>query len=118
MKKCLIVDDVEVSRFAGRLFLEELGFEVIEAEDAKSAQALLSNSLDVVLLDWHLRKESGLDFLRDLRKTYVSLPVIMFSGVEGSENASEAHSAGANGFITKPTTKEKIESEFKKAGIL
>lgn len=121
MKTCLIVDDVTVSRFTSKAFLEPLGLEIYEADDEDSAVTVLENkNIDVILLDWHLRHKSGLDFLQTLRQSskYKNLPVVMFSGVEGEENAQEALNAGANGFISKPTTKEKIEQVFSQIGIL
>ena len=120
MAKCLIVDDVMVTRFAARSFLEELGLEVVEAEDTKKAlEAIKEGGLDVVLLDWHLKKESGIELLEGIRKKYGNrLKVIVFSGVESADKAEKAKDAGANGFISKPTTKEKLEVELKSIGML
>lgn len=119
MKTCLVVDDVTVSRYTSKLYLEALGLGTREAEDEESAlRALDKGGVDVVLLDWHLRKKSGIDLLKTIRQKYGSLPVIMFSGVEGNDNAHEAIRAGANAFIAKPTTKEKIVQELKAVGAL
>ena len=121
MKTCLIVDDVTVSRYTSKLHLEELGLSICEAEDEDAALDVLDRqNVDVVLLDWHLRQKSGIDLLRTIRQSdkYSSLPVIMFSGVEGEDNAQEAINAGANAFITKPATKESIELELKAVGAL
>ena len=120
MPKCLIVDDVTVTRFAASSFLEELGVGVVEAADGDSAlTALEDNDIDVILLDWHLKKKSGIELLQVIRAKYgTTLKVIVFSGVEGEEKAGEAKAAGADGFIAKPTTKAKIETELKNAGVL
>ncbi len=120
MTNCLVVDDVTVTRFAARTFLEDLGINVTEAEDGDSALSTLeSGDIDIVLLDWHLKKKSGIDLLETIRKKFgTGLKVIVFSGVEGAEKAGEAKDAGANGFISKPTTKDKLEMEFKNVGVL
>ncbi|MCB1562381.1 MAG: response regulator [Alphaproteobacteria bacterium] len=120
MKTCLVVDDVAVTRFSARSFLDELGLSVVEAEDEKSALASLEESpVDVVLLDWHLKKKSGLELLEIIREKHGhGLKVVVFSGVENEGRVEEAKRAGADGFITKPTTREKIESEFKRIGAL
>lgn len=121
MKTCLVVDDVTVTRFAARSFLEELGLNVLEAENTDQAlNSLQANkTVDVVLLDWHLKKESGLDLLEKIKGQYGNnINVVLFSGVEDSGSASKAKSSGASGFISKPTTKEKIEQEFKNIGVL
>ncbi len=120
MLTCLIVDDVAVTRFTARSFLEELGFEVKEASDGDEALALLGNGgIDVVLLDWHLKKKSGIELLGVIREKYGNrLKIVVFSGVEDGAKAAEARKAGADGFIVKPTAKDKIEDEFKSIGVL
>ena len=117
MKTCLIVDDVEVTRFTGKIFVEELGLKSVEASNVEEALANIS-SADVILMDWHIKQESGLDLLKKLRADGNNVPVIMFSAVEGNDKLGEAKQAGASGFIQKPTTKEKIEEQFKNIGIL
>lgn len=119
MPKCLVVDDVEVTRFTAQEFLSELGVEVVAAKDGAQALDVLRKApVDVVLLDWHLRKTSGLDVLKDIRKEFPrSLPIIVFSGVEGQAKANEAINAGANSFLEKPTTKEKLAGCLKGLGI-
>lgn len=119
MKKCLVVDDVEVTRYTARVFLEELGFEVSDAFDENSAlEALKENIPDVIILDWHLKKFSGLELMADIREKFSeTVKIIMISGVEGEEKASEALSAGADAFIRKPTTKEKLETEILRLGV-
>lgn len=118
MTKCLIVDDVEVTRFTTKEILEKLGFDSIAANDSGTAlDALKSGDIDFVVLDWHLGKESGLDLLQSIRESYGRLPVIVFSGVESENKSSEAVAAGANAFLAKPTTREKLERCLKSIGI-
>jgi two-component system chemotaxis response regulator CheY len=55
MKTCLVVDDSSVVRKIARRLLEEMGFQIIEAEDgAKAIDACKSAMLDAVLLDWNM----------------------------------------------------------------
>jgi len=120
MATCLVVDDVTVSQFTARTFLEELGLDVKQAADGEGAlETLDDGGVDVMLLDWHLKKKSGLELLEVIRDKHGNgLKVIVFSGVEDDKKASEAVNAGANGYMTKPTTKEKLEYELKSVGIL
>ena len=118
MKKCLIIDDVEVSRYAAALFLEDMGFSVTEAGDEAGALDLLGReTFNVILLDWHLRKRDSLELLATIVKNYRSTPVIMISGVEDGSKAEEARKLGAVGFIQKPTTKDKLHTEMTKLGL-
>ncbi len=120
MAKCLVVDDVAVSRFAVESFLGNLGIEIEEAVDEKQAlEALEQGGIDVILLDWHLKKKSGLELLTEIRERYgKDLKIVVFTGVEGEDKVDEAMAAGANGFINKPTTEDKISEQFKVLGIL
>lgn len=115
MKKCLIVDDVEVTRFTSEQIVKSLGLNTVAVLNGDDALEILSNeSIDIVLLDWHLRKLSGLDVLKKIRAEYGNkIKVVVFSGVEGTEKQAEAISAGADAFLAKPTTKEKISDCLK-----
>ena len=75
---------------------------------------------DVMLLDWHLPGMSGIEYLKLLRGTEHgrSLAIFIYSGVEDQTGIREALSSGADGFIPKPITLEKVEREFKKLRIL
>ena len=120
MSKCLVVDDVEVTRFTSEQILVSLGMEVksVAAGDEAIAQ-LNSTGYDVVLLDWHLRKASGIDVLKHIKATHGNrVKVVMFSGVEGEDKKNEAIAAGADGFLEKPTTKAKLQEYFKGLGLL
>ena len=120
MKKCLVVDDVEVTRFTVKQIVSDLGLDLVMAVTGDEALAALRHDqIDVVLLDWYLRKKSGLELLAQIRAEFgARLPVILFSGVESSNKRDEALRAGANAFLEKPTTKEKLEVCFKELGIV
>lgn len=120
-KTCLVVDDVEVSRYASQMVLEDLGFEVLEAADGEECLAAVQEHYpDVILMDWHLRKASGLELIAKLRQLPGAgqIPVIVFSGVETENAEASAKAAGANGFIRKPTSKDKLEGELKRLGLI
>ncbi len=118
---CLIVDDVTVTRFIARTFLENLGVGVIEAEDGDGALNTLESNqnVDVILLDWHLKKKSGVELLQVIREKHGNdIKVVLFSGVEDGDKLQEAKEAGANAYISKPTTQEKIKDCFQDLGLL
>jgi two-component system, chemotaxis family, protein-glutamate methylesterase/glutaminase len=106
--RVLIVDDAVVFR---RLVAEELGRDpaldvVGTAADGRIALAKLAQlSPDLVVLDVEMPELDGLATLKELRKTYPRLPVIMFSAltVRGAEATLDALSLGATDYFTKPT---------------
>src|SRR5436190_8440891 len=61
---------------------------------------------DVVILDVEMPEMDGLTALKELRKTYPRLPVIMFSALteRGAAATIDALALGATDYFTKPTT--------------
>ncbi|MDJ0948526.1 MAG: response regulator [Alphaproteobacteria bacterium] len=121
MKTCLVVDDSKVIRSVARKILEELSFSVREAEDGKQAMdACRTGMPDAILLDWNMPVMSGIDFLRELRKTPGGdSPVVVFCTTETElENIREAMLAGANEYIMKPFDSEILQTKFAHVGLL
>lgn len=101
----LVVDDDEINRQILCRFLASEGFEVRSAVDGPSALASLrAEVIDLVLLDILMPHITGVDVLRALREVAPpeTLPVIMATSVDDSEEIVKAFGFGANDYITKP----------------
>lgn len=121
MASCLIVDDSKVVRMVARRILQDLDFECLEAEDGQVAlDTCLEGMPDVILLDWNMPVMSGIDFLKELRKTEGGdKPVVVFCTTENDmAHIREAISAGANEYIMKPFDRAIIEAKFSQVGVL
>ncbi len=121
MKSCLIVDDSKVIRMVARKMLEDLNFEIEEAENGKKAlDACLRKMPDAILLDWNMPVMSGIDFLKELRKTAGGdSPIVVFCTTENDmKHIQEAMGAGANEYIMKPFDSEIIQTKFAQVGLL
>ena len=121
MKTCLIVDDSKVIRMVARKMLEDLNFEIEEAEDGKKAlDACLRKMPDAILLDWNMPVMNGIEFLRKLRKTPGGdSPIVVFCTTENDmKHIQEAMGAGANEYIMKPFDSEIIQTKFTQVGLL
>ena len=119
MVKCLVVDDVELTRMTTEHILKDLGIEAVLTKNTQEAQAAIAKGdVSAVFLDCFIGAENGLDILKYIRSTHGNLPVVMFSGVESNNTQSEALKLGANDFLEKPTTKEKIETSLQRLGLL
>lgn len=105
--RVLIVDDAVVMR---RLITETLSrdpdIEVAGvAANGKIALAKIPQvNPDIVTLDVEMPEMDGIATLRELRKLYPSLPVIMFSTLteRGAGTTLDALAAGASDYVTKP----------------
>lgn len=105
--RVLVVDDSVVFR---RLVSDELAadpaLEVVgTAANGKIALTKLPLlNPDLVILDIEMPELDGLATLREIRKTYARLPVIMFSALteRGAEATLDALALGATGYFPKP----------------
>ncbi|MBU1862715.1 MAG: response regulator [Candidatus Omnitrophica bacterium] len=113
--KVLIVDDSKVMRGLIQRELKTAGYEcdVIEAGDGIEALSKLDASIDIILLDWKMPNMDGIEFIQKARKSGSNIPILMISTEGADENAAKALSAGANGYIAKPFTAEKIKEKLK-----
>lgn len=68
MTRVLVVDDDEDIRQTIRAVLEDAGYDVLEAEDGKSALNALrkGNEGMVVLLDLHMPQVSGIEVIQEI----------------------------------------------------
>jgi two-component system chemotaxis response regulator CheB len=105
--RVLIVDDAVVIR---RIVTDVLGADAeIEvagtAANGKIALAKIPQiNPDLVTLDVEMPEMDGITTVREIRKLYPRLPVIMFSTLtsRGAASAFDALAAGANDYVTKP----------------
>lgn len=121
MKRCLVVDDSSVIRKVARRILEDLEFEINEAEDGQAALASCVEQMpDAVLLDWNMPVMDGLDFLVELRKMEGGdNPKVIFCTTENDvAHIAKAIRAGANEYIMKPFDREIVEAKFQEVGLI
>lgn len=103
MSKILIVDDEAAIRSALKEVLEYEGFTISEAPDGETAlKMVLKESFDLIFCDIKMPKLDGLDFLSELKKEEIQVPVVMITGHGTIDTAVEAIKRGAYDFIQKP----------------
>jgi DNA-binding NtrC family response regulator len=110
MRSILIVDDEDSIRVALRAFLENVGFEVVEASSLAVARKTLAEiRYDAILLDAFLTDGSGVEFINEIRNVDPTVPVIMMTGQGTIPMAVEAMRRGADHFLTKPVDLKELE---------
>ena len=105
MSRILVVEDESAIAELVALNLRHAGFEVQIAADADQAQAEVDRVVpDLVILDWMLPGQSGLQLARRWRaQTRTrSLPVIMLTARAHDADKVSGLDAGADDYLTKP----------------
>ena len=107
MKTVMVVDDSRIMRNIVRNTFEQINIpaQFLEAGDGQKAlQLLLSNNIDLVLLDWNMPNLSGIDFLKKVRsmERFKHVPIIMVTSEAAKLNIIEAVREGVTAYITKP----------------
>ena len=112
----LVVDDETSIREMLVISLESAGYNVLQAENAKTAHSLvLDKHPDLILLDWMMPVTTGLELLRRLKRDEMTdhIPVIMLTAkVEESSKISGLDS-GADDYIAKPFSPRELLSRVK-----
>jgi two-component system phosphate regulon response regulator OmpR len=98
----LVVDDDRRIRDLLSRFLTNEGYRVSTAETVADARAKLNGlSFDLLILDWMMPGETGVDLAKAIRGTS-NVPIIMLTAKHETESRIEGLQAGADDYIAKP----------------
>ena len=106
----LIVDDHSIMRELLDSTLRTLEFkDIVHAKNAESALRLFPiKKPDMVFLDINMPDMSGLDVLKKMIELDKGIFITMVSAENTVDNVKEAIKCGAQGFIVKPYSQQKI----------
>jgi two-component system, chemotaxis family, chemotaxis protein CheY len=112
----LVADDDPICR---KLVARRLrGFdeiEVVEASDGNEAWSLLnSHYYDGLIVDWQMPGRSGLEIVREIRKSRAKMPLLMVTGESEKERVVEAIKAGVTDYLIKPFNKQTLEAKLER----
>ena len=105
--KVLLVEDEAPIREMMRFALSKEGYDILEAEDVRSARAQIADHRpDLLIVDWMLPDQSGIELVRGLRRDAVSrdLPVLMLTARGKEDDKVKGLDAGADDYMTKPVS--------------
>jgi two-component system OmpR family response regulator len=104
MRVLVVDDDPDVRKLCG-INLTWNGYEIITAAGGAEGLEHISE-VDAVLLDVMMPNIDGIEALRRIRESEVSMdmPVVLISARVGIEDQIAGWEAGADGYVTKPFT--------------
>jgi len=104
-------DPVYVSVTASTLL--DAGFKALTATTAQEAmQHFKVAKPDIVLLDYLIPDETGLELLRHIKESCPELPVVIVTSLWDKDAAAEARAAGAVDYIVKPVSADTLQVEI------
>src|SRR5437899_3767175 len=105
----LVVDDQDSIRHFVSKALEAEGYTVQTMASVREARAAVERDLpDLAVLDLKLPDGTGLELLREIKRTQPEVSVIMMTAFGELETAVEAMSAGAFWFVKKPFQNDEL----------
>lgn len=114
--KLLIVEDEPAVREMIGFALSRAGYDYEEAVDAEQAQEAVTRELPLlILLDWMLPGQSGIEFARRLKKTEFSrkVPIIILTARGEEEDKVKGLEVGADDYVTKPFSPNELLARIK-----
>lgn len=118
MIKVLIADDYPVVREGLKKIFSKTKH-IIVAGEAENGQELLeqikTEDFDIVLLDITMPNTNWLEVLKELKRRFPKVPVVMLSMHRGEDYVTRAFKAGASGYLTKESMLDEIVQAVEKA---
>jgi DNA-binding NtrC family response regulator len=115
----LIVDDDPTQRRLLESQAQRFGYRTITAEGGRQALEHLcgpdANAISLVLLDLVMPDFGGIEVLEDVKPRRPSLPVIVLTAQGGIDTVVGAMRAGADDFIVKPASPERLQVSIQNA---
>jgi DNA-binding response OmpR family regulator len=103
MSKILIVDDEqELAEGLKRSLVREQHLVEVAYDGRAAMDLLLVSKFDLVVLDWMMPKQSGVEVCRWLRSRHDKTPILMLTAKAEIENKEMGLDAGADDYLTKP----------------
>ncbi len=112
MDTVLVVDDDKIIRHSLKENLEGEGYLVIEAANgARMMDIIDHHTIDLILLDLHLRDELGTELIKPLR-SHTNAPLIIVSGDNTASKKIRCLKDGADDYIKKPFDLQEISARI------
>lgn len=99
----LIIDDDDVVRASLAAYLEDSGFEVLQASNGLQGLEVFQQAHpDLMICDLRMPQVDGLELIRRINALGIEVPVIVVSGAGVMNDAVEALRLGAADYLIKP----------------
>ncbi len=108
----MVVDDDTDIREGIRILLNGENYTILEAESGKRALELLSNSIDLVILDIMMPEMSGLRVCEEIRKSS-AVPILFLTAKAQESDKLIGLTAGGDDYLPKPFSYSELSARVK-----
>jgi len=106
----VVDDDPYVRETLSEILRSILGFDTDSASDGlRGLSEVRSKQYDMIFTDLKMPRLGGIDFMKEVKRLYPSLPVVVITGFATVDNAISAMKEGAHDFVTKPFRVDKVK---------
>lgn len=112
----MLVEDEQPIREMLRYALEKQDYQVMEADSARHArEILMTNRPDLLVVDWMMPSESGVEFIRRLKQDEVwsDTPVMMLTARVEEMDKVKGLESGADDYMVKPVAIKEFQARIK-----
>lgn len=109
--RVLMAEDNQLNRFVMQKILSDSAVQLDCANDGVEALELKAKGeYDLIFMDLHMPEMDGFEAIKKIRVSDTKTPIIALSANATKEAIDEALSSGANEYVSKPVTRQKIEA--------
>lgn len=102
MKILLVDDEAELTDPLSRVLSREGYFVEVADNGAMGKELALKNSYDLLILDWMLPQQSGIELCQELRSHSITTPVLFLTAKDTIDDRVLGLDAGADDYLVKP----------------
>ncbi len=116
-KKILIVDDCSTTRKILSSMIKSIGYSPVAAMNGFDAlEKLAQNDISLMVTDLNMPQMDGLELIKNIRESddYKGIPIIMVTTESDERDREQGMEAGADVYVTKPVTSQRLTYEIKK----
>ncbi|MET3599543.1 response regulator transcription factor CtrA [Martelella mangrovi] len=107
--RVLLIEDDSATAQSIELMLKSENFNVYTTDLGEEGVDLGKiYDYDIILLDLNLPDMSGYEVLKALRVSKISTPILILSGMSGTDDKVRGFGSGADDYLTKPFHKEEL----------
>ncbi|MDC7232554.1 MAG: response regulator [Spirochaetales bacterium] len=118
--KVLVVDDTKLGRLSAKKILNGMGLvQITECASGEEVLDLLKKQkIDLILMDILMPGIGGIDLLKAIRKDNRETRILMVSADIQDTTRTICLESGADGFINKPVSDQKLRPVLEEIGVL